>query len=55
VLALAGQVPAGSSPVWSPDGTQIAFLRFRDPTASSVYIMNADGTGQHPVHPVGLQ
>jgi Tol biopolymer transport system component len=42
-------------PVWSPDGTKIAFLRYREPTTGSVYIMNADGTDQHPVHPRGLQ
>jgi dipeptidyl aminopeptidase/acylaminoacyl peptidase len=38
-------------PAWSPDGTRIAFLRFRDPTASAVYIMDADGSDQHPMHP----
>ena len=34
-------------PRWSPDGTQIAFLRDTDPSARSVrntFIMNADGT-----------
>jgi TolB protein len=42
---------AGSDfgPVWSPDGTRIAFLRFFGAVGASdrpVYVMNADGTGQ---------
>jgi Tol biopolymer transport system component len=33
-------------PVWSPDGTMIAFSSNReDPTASDVFVMNSDGTG----------
>lgn len=37
-------------PVWSPDGTKIAFTRgFRDD--AGVYIMNADGTGQESLTP----
>ena len=32
-------------PVWSPDGTQIAFISDRDVNLN-VYLMNADGTGQ---------
>jgi Tol biopolymer transport system component len=39
-------------PVWSPDGTQLAFL---DNGSRTVYVMNADGTGRHPVHPGGVQ
>lgn len=34
------------SPAWSPDGTHIAFYSARA-SAPGVYVMNADGTGQH--------
>ena len=37
---------------WSPDGNQIAFVRFDNRT---VYVVNADGTGEHAVRPFGLQ
>jgi Tol biopolymer transport system component len=42
---------------WSPDGTQIAFTSRRGSAsgASAVYIMNADGSNQNPVHPFGCQ
>ncbi len=42
---------------WSPDGSQIAFSTSRGSGsgASTVYIMNADGSHQHPVHPFGSQ
>jgi TolB protein len=33
----------GVDPVWSPDGKQIAFTRWRDPRG--VWVMNADGSG----------
>ena len=36
-------------PVWSPDGSQIAFTRYVDRggenTNFSIYVVNADGTG----------
>jgi TolB protein len=42
--------PAGSvdrSPVWSPDGTKIAFTSDRGGGFPEIYVMNADGTGEH--------
>jgi Tol biopolymer transport system component len=45
--------PAESSqggPVWSPDGTLIAFSNYsNDPSTQGVYLMNADGTGIHKI------
>jgi WD40 repeat protein len=35
-----------SDPVWSPDGTKIAFTSFRDGSNGEIYVMNADGSGQ---------
>jgi TolB protein len=32
-------------PVWSPDGTRIAFMSNRDDSRGEIYVMNADGTG----------
>jgi Tol biopolymer transport system component len=35
-----------TSPVWSPNGEQIAFLKPRPHTSDQVWVMNADGTHQ---------
>ncbi len=36
----------GSSPVWSPDGSRIAFVgEFSATVAAAIYVMNADGSG----------
>jgi Tol biopolymer transport system component len=47
---------AGSDfgPAWSPDGTSIAFLRDLSATGKDdrpIFVMRADGTGQHRVSP----
>ena len=34
------------NPVWSPDGTKIAFMSFRNGLNYQIYVMNADGSGQ---------
>jgi WD40 repeat protein len=36
------------NPVWSPDGSQVAFARWT-PKGVSVMVVNADGSGLHPV------
>ena len=38
-------------PTWSPDGSQIAFLRAISETDRPIFIMNADGSGQHRLSP----
>jgi len=40
----------GAFPTWSPDGTQIAFLRFW-PKKEAICVMNADGSGLRQVTP----
>jgi Tol biopolymer transport system component len=36
-----------TSPAWSPNHEQIAFIRPKPHTSDQVWIMNADGSGQH--------
>jgi len=36
-------------PAWSPDGTQIAFVKVGDLTAPGIYAMNADGSGSRQI------
>jgi TolB protein len=43
---LTERLAAGESPAWSPDDTLIAFVR-----EGALYVMNADGSGQHQVSP----
>ena len=39
-----------AAPAWSPDGTRIAFLTDRT-GRWEIWLMNADGTNQHPLLP----
>jgi Tol biopolymer transport system component len=38
-----------SNPVWSPDGSRIAFFSDRRGNGYEIYLMNADGSNQHPL------
>ncbi len=40
------------APVWSPDGSQIAFLTDRN-GGWEIWVMNADGSNQRPLFPAG--
>jgi WD40-like Beta Propeller Repeat len=41
-------VPGDTDPAWSPDGSKIAFVRFREGGAG-IWVVNADGTGTRRV------
>ena len=45
---LTNDVMSEGKPAWSPDGRQIAFVRFRSTSdeATDIYVMNPDGSGQ---------
>ena len=38
--------PDDAWPVWSPDGTRIAFTRYVDIDSAEIYVMDADGSNQ---------
>jgi Tol biopolymer transport system component len=44
---------SSDNPVWSPDGTQILFDTNRSGTPE-IWVMNADGTGQRMLIPIGI-
>jgi TolB protein len=41
-------VPGDTDPAWSPDGSKIAFVRFREGGAG-IWVVNADGTGERRI------
>ncbi len=53
VTTLVDHLPSNVSPAWSPDGQQIVYLSNRDANndvgAWRVWVMNADGSNQHPL------
>lgn len=57
VTALVEQLPSNVSPAWSPDGQFIVYLSNREENNSAgrwrIWVMNADGSNQHPL-PVDL-
>lgn len=53
VTTLVKQLPSNVAPAWSPDGQHIVFLSNRETNheagAWRVWVMNADGSNQHPL------
>ncbi|MDO8670696.1 MAG: hypothetical protein Q7O66_04610 [Dehalococcoidia bacterium] len=45
------QGPIDTTPVWSPDGANIAFIALNAPDRVGVFVARADGTGEHKVAP----
>ena len=42
-----------TDPVWSPDGTQIAFVSNRNGDAGDIFVMSADGSSVHKIAHMG--
>ena len=54
-IAGCGSAVGCFEPVWSPDGTKIAFTMFAPQTGQAdLYTVNADGTGLYQVTQAGL-
>jgi len=43
-----------SDPIWSPDGQQIAFVSVTESSQTVIYIMDAQGSGVHPLEDASL-
>jgi Tol biopolymer transport system component len=43
------QEPLSSDPVWSPDGSKVAFRRFNGLDDFDIWVMYADGSGQRRI------
>ncbi|TMQ05473.1 MAG: hypothetical protein E6J90_48900 [Deltaproteobacteria bacterium] len=56
LVNLTNSTVSGYNPVWSPDGTRIAFVRQASvgPSRSTVWIMNANGSGATQVSILGF-
>lgn len=42
-------IERGGQPRWSPDGSRIVFVRWFSENEQSLWLVNADGTGEHPL------
>ncbi len=48
-------ITTGALPKWSPDGTQIAFHDNVPPSATAIFVVNADGSGRRQITSPGSQ